>query len=643
VVAGSLVETARVYARMVAAVDPGWIEAAASHLVKRVYTEPHWVRSRGFVSAYETVTLYGLTLASRRRVNYANIAPIEAREIFVREALVAGHGEVSGSFLGANRALIADVERLEARIRRRDILVDETALVDFYTARIPQGISTVAAFESWRVKAERRDPRLLYMSRQDVMEREAPEAGPEYFPDILDVGGNPLPLIYRFEPTQADDGVTLVVPEPLLDLLDGERLAWLVPGMRLEKITEMLRALPKSLRKLFVPVPDSARAILSELPVESGAPLPPFHEWLSQVVTRRAGETFTPSQLAAVPIPDYLRLNVRVVDASGGIVAEGRDLLEVRREQREASPADGAIVQSGHTGAPPGEHRDWDFGSLPENLDVERNHIRFRVFPALEDRGQGVQPVEARTAFEAETISRRGLTRLALLALPQQAKFMIQRIGGDRELVLLSSGLDLAHPLPQALTWRAARECFFPDDAPLPRTRETFDALIESRRGDFADHADRLASEIGGILREWRQVRADVDGIRALAQSAAASIDAELATLLPADFIESTPREWLTHYPRYLKAIRRRIERMSGDVDRDMELSARVAPFAEAWRAMAAEAPHARPLPELERLRWMIEEFRVSLFAQELRTVLRVSEKRLSEQLEKARAEARTY
>jgi ATP-dependent helicase HrpA len=637
VVAGSLIETARVYARMVAAVDPGWIESAAAHLVKRVYTEPHWVRARGFVSAYETVTLYGLTLASRRRVNYANIAPIEAREIFVREALVAGHGQVSGEFLAANRALIALVEQLEARIRRRDIVVDETALVNFYIARIPQGVSTVAAFESWRVKAERRDPRLLYMSRSDVMEREAPEAGTEHFPETFEVGGNALPLIYTFEPTQADDGVTLVVPEPLLDLLDAERLAWLVPGMRLEKITEILRALPKSLRKLFVPVPDSARAILGELKVDG--PLPPFHEWLAQAVTRRAGETLTAAQLAALPIPDYLRMNVRVVDENDEVVAEGRDLLDVRREQREAAPSEAAAA-----GGPsaPTEHREWDFGSLPESVDVERNRLRFRVFPAVEDGGHGVVMKEARSAFEAETISRRGLTRLALLALPQQAKFVSQRIGADRDLVLLSSGLDLAQPLPLALTWRAARECFFPDEVPLPRTREAFDASIESRRGDFAEVAEKLAAEIGGILREWRQVRTNLDGVRALAPAAAADIEAELGALLPPDFIESTPREWLAHFPRYLKAVRRRIERISGDVERDATLSARVTPFAEAWRALETEAPHARPRPELQHLRWMIEEFRVSLFAQEMRTVLRVSEKRLSEQLEKARAEART-
>ena len=639
IVAGSMIETARVYARMVAAVDPGWIESAAAHLVKRVYTEPHWVRERGFVSAFETVTLYGLTLAARRRVNYANIAPIEAREIFVREALIAGNGQVSGAFLAANRALIAQVEQLEARIRRRDIVVDETALVNFYVSRIPQGVSTVAAFESWRAKAERHDPRLLCLSLEDVVEREAPEAGPDHFPETLEVGGNALPLVYKFEPTHPDDGVTLVVPEPLLDLLDAELVAWLVPGMRLEKITELLRALPKSLRKLFVPVPDSARAILSELPTLPGAALPPFHEWLAQVVTRRAGETITPAQIGAVAIPDYLRMNIRVVDAADAVVAEGRDLLEVRREWRSTSPDKRPAAMSRQ--AAPTEHREWDFGELPEGRDVERNRLRFRVFPAIDDIGSGVALREARSAFEAESVSRRGLTRLALLALPQQAKFVNQRMGGDRELVLLSSGLHLAQPLAQALTWRAARECFLPDDVPLPRSREAFTALLESRRGDFADVADKLASAVSGILKEWRQVRSSLDGVRALAPAAAASIDAELAALLPPDFIESTRHDWLAHVRRYLKAIRRRIERLPGDVKRDSELNARVAPFAEALRGMTSETTPSRPRPELQQLRWMIEEFRVSLFAQEMRTVLRVSEKRLAEQLEKARAEAR--
>jgi ATP-dependent helicase HrpA len=641
IVAGSLIETARVYARMVATVDPGWIESAAAHLVKRVFTEPHWVRARGFVSAYETVTLYGLTLAARRRVNYANIAPVEAREIFVREALVAGNGEVSGDFLPANRRLIAEVEQLEARIRRRDIVVDETALVSFYTSRIPQGVSTVAAFESWRIKAERREPRLLYMTRADVMEREAPEASAESFPETLNIGGNSLPLVYRFEPTLPDDGVTLEVPEPLVDLLDAERLAWLVPGLLLEKITELLRSLPKAVRKRFVPVPDSARAILAEAPAWNDSSLPPFHPWLAQRVTRQAGETVTAEELAALPLPDYLRMNVRVLDANDEVVDEGRDLLAVRRELRTAEPANARRTTTAAKDAAPVEHREWDFGDLPESIDVERNRLRFRVYPAIRVRGAGVSIFEARSAFEADAISRRGLTRLALLALPQQAKFVTQRIAANRDLVLLSSGLSLSQPLPQAIAWRAARECFFPDDSPLPRSRGEFEALIEAKRGDLADVADHFASSIAAILKEWRQVRAGLDDVRATARAAVATIDADLSALLPPDFIESTPRDWLAHYPRYLKAVRRRLERLTGDVARDAELAARVAPFANALRTMTAEAPLSRPRPELDQLRWMIEEFRVSLFAQEMRTVLRVSEKRLNEQLEKARAEAR--
>jgi ATP-dependent helicase HrpA len=336
-------------------------------------------------------------------------------------------------------------------------------------------------------------------------------------------------------------------------------------------------------------------------------------------------------------------MNIRVVDASDAVITEGRDLREVRKALHAVSPESGTQAGAPGKPAPPADHREWDFGELPESLDIERNRLRFRVFPAIEDRGTGVAPFEARSAFEAEAISRRGLTRLALLALPQQTKFVSQRIGGDRELVLLSSGLQLAQPLAQALTWRAARDCFLPNDVPLPRSREAFQELLESRRGDFAAVADDLAAAVTGVLKEWRQVRVDLDGVRKISPTAAASIDAEIASLLPPDFIESTPRDWLTHVPRYLKAIRRRIERLAGDVKRDSELSSRVRPFAEALRTMTAEAPPSRPRPELQHLRWMIAEFRVSLFAQEMRTVLRVSEKRLNEQLEKARVEARAW
>ena len=364
VVAGSIVETTRLYARMVAAVDPGWIEAAGAHLLKRTYSEPHWEAARGYVSAYETVALYGLTLASRRRINYGAIAPAEARDIFIREALVAtpldgrelvddyvvagggsgggggGHGaaasgatgggegltaadlnaamaeravgnaargqgpgreatervdpaakraganaarhgggnsrhrepaSIQGEFLRANGQLRGEIEGLEAKIRRRDVVVDEEQQVDFYRSRLPERVNSVAAFNHWRVEAEKANPRILYMSRADLTQRDAQEAGVERFPDTLAVGGNQLPLHYKFEPAEPADGVTLVVPELLLDVVSAEQIAWLVPGMRLEKITAVFRALPKAQRKLLVPVPDFARAALEDLDGRGGS------------------------------------------------------------------------------------------------------------------------------------------------------------------------------------------------------------------------------------------------------------------------------------------------------------------------------------------------------------------------------------
>jgi ATP-dependent helicase HrpA len=636
VVAGSLIETARLYARMVAAVDPGWIEAAGAHLLKRVYTEPHWVDTRGYVSAYETVTLYGLTLASRRRVNYAIVAPVEAREIFAREALVAGHSDVKGAFLAANRELLHDVEKLEAKIRRRDVLVDETALVNFYTARIPERVSTVASFESWRGKAERGAPRLLYMTPADVMARETTEITPEQFPDEWAVGPNRLPLTYKFEPVEADDGLTLTVPEPLVELLDAGKLAWLVPGMRLEKVTELMRALPKELRKPLVPVPDSARAALAEMPPSTTVEeLPDFYEWLAQWITPRVGKPVTAAQLAGLELPAHLHMNVRVVDANDDVIDEGRDIASIRREQR-ARPPSAAASHADDT------HRRWDFGDLPERVEVHRNRLRFNVYPALEDHGTVVTRVEARTAAEAEWISRAGITRLILLALPQQVKYVSQRIAQSRELVLLSSGLTLSQPLPVSLTWRAVRECFLPEETPLPRSEAEFGALLEARRGELSDTADQLTALVQEVLRDWRSIRLSLDRLRTPAFAASvADIEAHLADLLPPEFVEATPYRWLTQLPRYLKALRRRVDRLPDNVARDTQLMAQTAPFASALHTLLSQPSGPGPRPELDQLRWMLEEFRVSLYAQELKTILRVSDKRLGEQLERARAEAR--
>ena len=639
IVAGSLLETTRLYARMVASINPAWVERAAAHLVKRSYNEPHWVANRGFVAAYESVSIYGLSLAARRRVDYGPVAPQEARDIFIREALItpadgADRAVVRGGFLEANRGLRADIERLEAKIRRRDILADEDAEVGFYAARIPERISSVRDFEQWCAQAERREPRLLYMSRVDLMRREAGEIDEVRFPDALEVGGNMLPLRYRFEPAEADDGVTLVVPDLLLDALEADRLAWLIPGWQLEKIIAVLRELPKGQRKLLVPVPEHARRALEELTAR--AALPGFYAGLAAWVSERIGTAVPAAELAGLQLPAWLRMNIRVVDAHDRVLAEGRDLAALRR----GVPGTAAIARQA-SGQSEALHRQWDFGELPVSRRIERNGLLLTVYPALEDRRGAVALVEARGAASAEEVSRRGVARLALLALPQQARYWQKRVAEDRELVLQSRGLELAQPLADAVAERIFRDCFAAADAALPRSREAFSQRLDDGRPALAEAGERLIGIVRNVLREWRVARGALDSLRnAAAAAAMTDINTQLAMLLPPDLIESTPHPWLGHLPRYLKAVTRRVGRLPAEARRDEELAARARPFVTALRTLQARPSTDVVRSELQQLRWMIEEFRVSLYAQDLKAVMRVSEQRLTEQLARAKAEA---
>jgi ATP-dependent helicase HrpA len=647
-VAGSLMETTRLYARMVASVNPAWIERAGAHLVKRTYSEPHWVAGRGYVAASESVTLFGLPLASDRRVDYGPIAPREARDIFIREALLdpergPARAAVQGSFLDANRQLRADIERLEAKIRRRDILASEERQVEFYSARIPERVSSVAGFEQWRTQAERHNPTVLIMARTDLMQREALEVDEERFPDQLEIDGNRLSLQYRFEPGEADDGVTLVVPDVLLDALHADRIAWLVPGWWLEKTIAVLRELPKAQRKLLVPVPEHARQALDELTARAGevehagpVALPGFYAGLSRWVSERIGAMVAPADLAALPLPEWLRMSLRVVDAQDRVLAEGRDLAALKRKVLGMGPTTREATQESAT-----LHRHWDFGELPVSRQIERNGLLLTAYPALEDRRTAVALVEARGPAGAEELSRRGVARLALLALPQQARYWQKGVAEDRELVLQSRGLELAQPLADAVGERLFLDCFAAADTPLPRSREAFSQRLEEGRTRLEEAGGRLVEILRSVLREWRAVRGALDAARNPASAAAVTdINNQLSALLPPDFIESTPYPWLGHLPRYLKAMARRLGRLPAEARRDEELASRVRPFAATVRALGS-APRAAGRSELLLLRWMIEEFRVSLYAQDLKAAMRVSEQRLSEQLERVKAETR--
>jgi ATP-dependent helicase HrpA len=630
VVAASLMETTRLYARMVAAVEPQWIESAGAHLIKRAYSEPHWVRERGFVAAFESTSLYGLTLASRRRVNFGSVDPQQAQQIFVREALVEGQTDFRAKFLDANRTERHDVEALEAKIRRRDILVDEQAMVDFYVARLPLQISSLSQLQRWMKSPQGRDGAALTMTPADLMRRDAREVDAAAYPDVVRIAGNELPLSYRFEPDTPDDGITLTVPEPLVPELNAAELAWLIPGWRLEKITAVLRALPKHLRKAVVPVPEFAARAHAEIDATLD-----FPQAMAQWLTRVIGTTVEPSLIAELTVPEHLRINIRVVNLQGVQIAQDRDLAAVRKALRDRS---GASMPSVATGAR--TYRSWEIDSLPVEQVVERRGLRFTVYPTLRDRGDGVELAEAKSRADAEAMLRESVLRLAMLALPEQFKYARKRFADTRELVLLGQGFGAEKPLPVGLAERVFADCFFAAGTALPRSAGEFQAMLDRCRASFGEVVDRVATHALDILKEARIAR---EKLRALTGPAFKPIveDAtrQLSMLLPKEFPARVPALLWPHAVRYLKALNRRLERAPGNAKRDLEAMARIAPFASALQQLLAAHKRRDPRPEIERLQWMIEEFRVSLFAQDLKTALPVSEKRLAEQLELARKE----
>jgi ATP-dependent helicase HrpA len=632
IVAASLMETTRLYARMVAAIEPQWIEAAGAHLLKRSYSEPHWVEERGFVAAFESTSLYGLTLSARRRVNFGNVAPRDAQDIFIREALVEGRSRLKASFLSKNRAVRTEVERIEAKIRRRDVMVDEQALTDFYRSRLPEQVNSTAAMEKWLRESPVHESQLL-MTMSELMHRDVSEITADSHPDKLRVGGNALPIEYKFDPVAHDDGATVSVPEPILSALEPGQLAWLIPGWLEELITSVLRALPKPIRKALVPVPQFASRAVQQIDTTQD-----FHTALAQWITRTTGSTFSSEELARLELPAHLRFNFRITDMQGRHIEEGRDLTELKRKVRSRGVQPKALAQQ----VAASKHRSWDFGALPKEQSVERGGLRFVVYPTLRDRGDSVETAEAKSAVEAEAALYGGVLRLAVLALPEQFKYARKRFADQKELVLLGQGLSSGRPLADSLAERAFAECFLSSASSLPRSAAEFQSLLDQRRAEFGAQVDKLAVLVMDVLREMRAAR---EKLRALTNPAFKSVvddaSAQLADLIPPGFPIDVPRLLWSHLPRYLKTLARRLDKVAGNFKRDAELANRIAPFAKAFRELNARSTAHSDRAELEKLQWMIEEFRVSLFAQDLKTATPVSDKRLADQLEAARVESR--
>ncbi|WP_137974473.1 ATP-dependent RNA helicase HrpA [Pseudomonas sp. F(2018)] len=629
VMTAELVETTKLFARMVAKIEPDWIEPLAGHLIKKNHFEPHWEKRRGQVVAFEQVTLYGLIVVGRRPVHFGPVDPVASRELFIREGLVRGEINSRAKCLAANRELLDRLDELEAKARRRDILADEETLYAFYEARIPAEIHQAATFEHWYKSESAKNPQLLIMREEDVLARDAKEVTAAQYPDILQLGELQLPLTYHFEPNHPRDGVTLRVPAPLLPQLPADRLEWLVPGLIEAKAIALVRNLPKAIRKNFVPVPDFVGAALSKIAFGQGS-LP---ESLGRELTRMTGARVSDEawEEAAQQLESHLKMNLEVVDARGKFLGEGRDLAELTARFAEASQAALAIPQQKQEQKPVEAKA---FAQVAEKTQQKIAGLSMTVFPALVEEGGVVKEGRFPTQAEADFQHRRALQKLLLQQLAESAKFLRGKLPGLTELGLLYREMGRPEALVEDILLASLDACVLEGEATLPRDGAALAALAEKKRGDWTGHAERIAKLTLDILKLAHGLQKRFKGKIDLAQAMALNdIKQQLANLVYPGFVRETPGEWLKEIPRYLKAIEQRLDKVGSQVQRDRVWTGELTAAWEQYQARAAKhAQEGKRDPELVLYRWMLEEYRVSLFAQQLGTKMAVSDKRLSKQ-----------
>ena len=619
------VQTTKVYARNVARIDPKWIEDVGAHLVKLHHHEPHWERRASRAAIYERVTLFGLTVATGRSVPYEKVDPKAARELFIRHALVLMEYDSRAPFFTHNLKLLEDTEYLQQKGRRVDLLGDEQQLYGFFDARVPQGVSTGPAFERWRREAEARDPKLLWLTEKDIAPGEA-ELDAGRFPDYLSAGPLVVQLRYRFEPGHEDDGVSALVPLHVLNQLPDEPFEWLVPGLLEEKVEALVRALPKNLRVHFVPVPASVARVLPLLEPGRGS----LHAQLGEALLRTAGVPVPRDAFREDLLPPHLRMNYLLLDEADKVIARSRSLAALRGRHAGESQQEYAKQSRITSGA-----RSWEFGDIPE-LQEGLGDRKQKGFPALVDEGEAVGLRVFATPPEARMSHQRGGARLVRLAMARDLKYLRRDLAVNVQGEMVYKGL-AAHPLlyPDLVAGRDLREdlldrivmTVFLDGQPPLRSAAEFDARVAERRGGMGLPAQDISRGVQDALARLARVQS---GLAKAPPATAADIRAQLAWLVPAGYLLTTPWERLREFPRYLTALEQRLEKAGRDARRDSQLAAEIAPLEAKYRERVKVERGLKP-PGEDEFRWLLEEFRVSLFAQQLGTKTRVSARRLED------------
>ena len=624
VMAAELVETSKLWGRMVAEIEAEWIEPLAEHLTKKSYSEPRWSKSRGAVIADEKVSLYGVPIVAARPVNYGAIDPIVSREIFIQSALVEGDWNTKHKFFKQNQQLIREVEELEHKSRRRDILVDERTLFEFYDQRIGTDVVSQKHFDTWWKKAEKQDPELLNFERSFLINDDAEQVSKLDFPNFWHQGNLKLKLTYQFEPGTDADGVTVHIPLPLLNQVEMTGFDWQIPGLREELVIALIKSLPKSYRRNFVPAPNYAQAFLGRaVPLEK-----PLLDTLIYELRRMTGVTVEAEHWNWEQIPSHLKMTFRVVDENGKKIAESMDLDELkfslkdRVQESISAVADDGIEQSGlHI---------WSFAELPQCYEQKQRGFSVKAFPAIVDEKDAVGIKLFETEFEQAVAMQQGLRRLLLLNVPSPIKYLHEKLPNKAKLGLYFTPFGRVLDLIDDCI-ACAVDKLIADFGGFVWNEEGFNKLRDFVRENVNEVTVDIAQKVEQILTLTHQLNQRLKGKMDFTMAFALSdMKSQISGLIYQGFVQKSGYARLPDLLRYLQAIDKRMDKLAQDVNRDRAAMLRVEQVQQAYQQLLAKLPKSKPISdEVAEIRYMIEELRVSLFAQQLGTKYQVSEKRI--------------
>ncbi|MGL6196019.1 MAG: ATP-dependent RNA helicase HrpA [Thermoguttaceae bacterium] len=642
VVAAERLETTRKFLRVTAKIDPSWIEPLASHLIQKSYSDPHWNRDTGYVHAFEKVSLFGLVIVPKRRINFGPIDTKQAREIFIQNALVDGELETKCDFFTYNQILCEDAQKLQDKLRRHDLLRGQRAKYDFYQTRIPETVYDKRSLEKWYHNTKKSEKESLFFTLADICVEDVDESVLEKFPDTLTTfDGTDAAIEYNYSPGEEHDGLTVVVPIEGLRQLEPARLGWLVPGLLELKITALLRSLPKEIRKNLVPVPDTAKRIANEMVFAHGV----FEEVLTSAASRIAGVRITPKDFQTDKVPDELKMNIRVVSSEGEQVAQGREIDSLRKKLGVKAAESVAAVDD--TRFSKEKLTEWNFGDFPESVEITRGKMQIKAFPTLFDRNEYVDLKLSDSLDRANRETRLGLMRLFYLSRRKELKTQVEWLPNLDKMKIYAQPLLPQEPnVPQSVLFvksiseLIALRALEADEKQLPRNELEFKARITAAKNRLGIAVQEVTKFVGPFFESFQQARLVIEqNKKPGTEFAWRDAKSALAELVTPGFLARTEWKWLKEFPRYMKAVSARFERLkSGGEQQDRAATTEIAKF---WARYTdrLELHEASGIidPQLSVFRFMLEEYRVSLFAQKLGTAMKVSAQRLEKQWENVR------